>query len=722
MTKRIWYPGIYIAVLWTGSLAGVGAGQRGGGAVQIDNDDIGGVVTSAKGPEAGVWVIAETKDLPTGFSKIVVTDDRGRYVVPDLPAANYQVWVRGYGLVDSQKVQSAPGKIVNLTAVVAPNPRAAAEVYPANYWFALMKWPDRKLFPGTGPSGNGIGANMKTQGQFIENVKTDGCLSCHQLGNKATREIPKSLGTFESSEAAWARRVASGHDGGQMDTQITNLGRTPALAMFADWTDRIAAGEYPPEAPPRPQGAERNIVITQWDWADPREYFHDVVASDKRDPAVNPYGPVFGLHENSSDHLTILEPTKNAWRQETIPYNPKATLGGRGGAMPNPSPYWGSDVIWSTKINAHSNEIDQKGRVWNTSVTRTAAEAPDYCKPESGYPSAKLAAGGRGGRQLTVYDPKTKQFDIVDVCFGTFHLNFAADASNTLWSGQGGLVGWLNTKMWDETKDAGKSQGWTQLILDTNGNGKRDAAVEPNDPVDPTKDKRIQASFYAVMPSPADGSVWGSVLGFPGSFVRLNPGANPPETALAEIYQVPWQDPKASGQGYSPRGLDVDRNGVAWAVLSSGQVASFDRRKCKGPLNGPNATGQQCPEGWTLYTVPGPNFKGDVESSAADSNYYIWVDKFNSLGLGENIPIATGNNSGSLLALVGGKFTVLRVPYPLGFYNKSINGRIDDAKAGWKGRGLWTGWANRTPWHDEGGKGTQSKAVHFQIRPDALAK
>src|SRR5207248_7764713 len=140
-------PGIFIAVLWAGSLAGVGAGQRGGGAVQIDPDDIGGVVTSAKGPEAGVWVIAETKDLPTGFSKIVVTDDRGRYVVPDLPPATYQEWVRGYGLADSPKVHSAPGKIAHLTALVAPNPRAAAEVYPANYWLSPSKWPDKSQFP-----------------------------------------------------------------------------------------------------------------------------------------------------------------------------------------------------------------------------------------------------------------------------------------------------------------------------------------------------------------------------------------------------------------------------------------------------------------------------------------------------------------------------------------------------------------------------------------------
>src|SRR6266478_331417 len=93
-------------------------------AVRIDGDDIGGIVTSANGPEAGVWVIAETTDLPTKYAKIVVTDDQGRYVIPDLPKANYSIWVRGYGLVDSPKVQSAPGKLVNLTATPAPTEAA----------------------------------------------------------------------------------------------------------------------------------------------------------------------------------------------------------------------------------------------------------------------------------------------------------------------------------------------------------------------------------------------------------------------------------------------------------------------------------------------------------------------------------------------------------------------------------------------------------------------
>jgi hypothetical protein len=116
--------------------------------VAIDADDIGGVVTGPHGPEAGVWVIAETRDLPTRFAKLVVTDDQGRYVVPDLPAAKYQLWVRGYGLVDSPKVDAAPGRHVNLTAVPAPNEAAAAQYYPAIYWFAMLKIPDKDQFGG----------------------------------------------------------------------------------------------------------------------------------------------------------------------------------------------------------------------------------------------------------------------------------------------------------------------------------------------------------------------------------------------------------------------------------------------------------------------------------------------------------------------------------------------------------------------------------------------
>jgi hypothetical protein len=240
--------------------------------------------------------------------------------------------------------------------------------------------------------------------------------------------------------------------------------------------------------------------------------------------------------------------------------------------------------------------------------------------------------------------------------------------------------------------------------------------VEPDQPLDPTKDKRVNVPFYGVAPSPVDGSVWGSSLGMPGYLVRLTLGSNPPSTALTEVYEVPFKDPKASGQGFAPRGMDVDSNGVVWTTLSSGNLASFDRRKCKAPLNGPNAMGKHCPEGWSFYAYPGPNYKGAVDSASADSAYYNFVDRFNMLGMGRDIPLATGNESEGLLALVDGKFMTFRVPYPMGFYGKGIDGRIDDANGGWKGKAVYSTYATRAPFHAEGGKGTTSKLVKWQVR------
>ena len=184
---------------WLGAPASVGAQQGAPAAVTVGASDLGGVVRSASGPEAGVWVIAETTDLPTKFAKMVVTDDQGRYVLPELPAANYEVWVRGYGLVNSPKVQAKPGSTLNLTAVAAPNAAAAAEYYPAIYWFSMLQVPDKSHFPGTGPNGNGISTNVRSQAMWLDGLKTNGCVGCHQMGNKATRTIPKELGPFNST-------------------------------------------------------------------------------------------------------------------------------------------------------------------------------------------------------------------------------------------------------------------------------------------------------------------------------------------------------------------------------------------------------------------------------------------------------------------------------------------------------------------------------------------
>ena len=419
--------------------------------------------------------------------------------------------------------------------------------------------------------------------------------------------------------------MKSGQAGGGMDSALNNFGKGRVLKMFGDWTDAVKAGAVPP-APKRPQGIERNVVITQWDWADPKAYLHDVASTDRRNPKINANGPVYGALELSADYTPVLDPrTHTASRvpltvrdPATPPTNP---------AMPESSPYWGEEVIWTSKNNVHNPMLDHKGRVWLTSAVRPSANPPE-CKEGSTHPSAKLFPIANAGRHLQMYDPATKKLTHIGTCFGTHHLMFAEDANHTLWtSGGGQVIGWLNTKMFEETGDEMKSQGWTALIRDANGNGKRDAYTEPNQPADPAKDVRVNGALYAVAPAP-DGSIWGTQLGYPGAVIRLSPGANPPETAITEIFQPP------TDKGFSPRGGDVDRNGVYWAAMASGHMASFDRRKCKGPLNGPNASGQHCPEGWTFYVEPVPQFKGVTDSGSTEASYYTWVDQFDTLGLG----------------------------------------------------------------------------------------
>ncbi|MFM2130077.1 MAG: hypothetical protein RL477_1623 [Pseudomonadota bacterium] len=682
--------------------------------VTVDADDIGGTVTSPKGPEAGVWVIAETRDLPTRYIKIVVTDDQGRYVIPDLPRATYDVWVRGYGLVDSPKVKAAPGQNLDLNAVVAPNAAAAAEYYPAIYWYSMLKIPGKDQFGGK----SDIPANVK-QEEWLNTMKNNGCIGCHQLGQKSTRTIPKEFGTFASGEEAWARRVQSGQSGESMVNNLMGKFNGTPLKYFGEWTDRVAKGELPHATPPRPQGEERNIVVTLREWMNEKQYLHDLIASDRRYPTVNANGPLYGSPEYSSDNMPILDPVKNTvsyFRMPTTADTPEALGPGHAASKEplQPSAYWGSEKIWDTRANNHNAMLDRKGRVW-MAATGMGPDNPAFCKKGSSHPSARLTPQDKTSRRVTMYDPKTGKYLAIPTCFQSHHLQFGYDANETLWmSGGRNVLGWINTKMLDETGDLEKSQGWTAFVLDTNGNGKRDAAVGPKDKVDPTKDKTINAGYYAVMPHPTDGSVWGTVRSFPGAVIRVQPGASPPATALTEIYNVP-------APGFGPRGGDIDKDGVVWVSLASGHLGAFDRRKCKGPLNGPKATGNHCPEGWTFHKYPGPGFQG-LGDNSAESSYYSWVDQHNTFGLGENVPMSTGNLNDGLIALKEGKMIVLRVPYPLGFYAKGFDGRIDDPKAGWKGRGLWTTNGDRTPWLIEGGKGTKPLAAHFQLRPSPLAK
>jgi hypothetical protein len=687
-----------LASAFAGSFVWVEAQQRGGATVAVDADDIGGVVTGPKGPEAGVWVIAETSELPTKFARIVVTDDQGRYLLPDLPRASYEVFVRGYGLVDSPRTRGTLGRQLNLTAVPAPDGKTAARVYPAAYWLSLMQLAKGDL----------------SEQEVISTVKE--CMTCHQLGNPGTREISKNLGTFASSLDAWDHRVTVGPMGPPMSGTFRRIGAQ--RKMFADWTDRIAAGAYPTEAPPRPSGLERNLVVTLWDWAVPTGGRSDAAASDERNPSVNANGPVYGVIQ-SDDLLTWIDPLENKAEAAKVP-----SKGPLVGAYPIPSPYFPDKPIWQRNSDPRSIGIDARGRLWLTARIR-GAEAPAYCKPGSSNKYSQYFPLARPStRQVQMYDPRTRQFTEVDTCFDADHNHFSEDADQTLYFGQNNAVGWIGTAVLERTKDQEASQGWCPAVLDTNGDGKITQWTEPDQPVDPTKDHRVVFGCYSVATSP-DGSVWCSGIGpRDNKLVRIERGTSPPQTCKAEVFEPPkGQKPELFRTG----GVAVDSSGVVWLNWrGTDHVTSFDRRKCK-VLNGPSATGQQCPEGWAIHLKAGPTFAGTSPANTpnnADLLYLTHLDRHDTLGLGKDVPVSGSINTDSLLAFVPrtNQFVQLRVPYPMGFFARSAQGRIDDPKTGWKGRGLWSSYSSYLPWHYEGGPGTKPKLVKFQVRPGPLAK
>jgi len=724
--------------------------------VTVDSDDIGGVVTGPNGPEAGVWVIAETNDFQDKYGKIVVTNDRGQYLLPDLPKAKYKLWVRGYGLVDSTPVPATPGQVVALTAVVAPNPRAAAEYYPAAYWVSLMKIPTKSEFPMTVPAPPPLPGStdpikvthsnfrpgdappppiIQNQAEWLFLLK-GGCETCHQIGNKSTREIPSHLGPFKSSTQAWERLISSGQVGRAMMVGLNRFGHDRGLEMFADWGDRIAAGALPP-VPPRPEGAARNVVITMWDWSVPTAFVHALISTDKRNPTVNANGPVFGSdwsgdcgkNAKQVTCLAVVDPKTNERSLVPVPlpnekdralmvaHSPQSQLA--------PSPYWGDQLAWNDPVNPGPITMDGKGRVWFNVETRT--DNPAYCKEGSTNRFAMHSPHPDGGKGVDVYDPKTGKFDFVDLCFESTRVVFSNDKDDTLYFSiqRAGGIGWLNVRQWEQTHDAEKSQGWCPAVFDYNGDGKIGPFTRGSEPADPDLDRELPTpGAYGVAASP-DGSVWYSDLHImPGRLVRMVKGSNPPYTCLTEVYEAPY-DPKGNGIGGShTRGIEIDSNGVVWTPLTGeGYLASFDRRKCK-ILTGKQAfTGKHCPEGWTLYPIPGPTFKSDP-TVKSDYYYYMFIDRFNSLGLGKNVVIVDGANSDSLLAFQQDtkQWIKMTVPYRMGFFSRFFDARIDDPKAGWKGRGAWAANETRGSWLSEGGKGTTSQLYHFQIRPDPLAR
>jgi streptogramin lyase len=337
--------------------------------------------------------------------------------------------------------------------------------------------------------------------------------------------------------------------------------------------------------------------------------------------------------------------------------------------------------------------FDADGKVWLTTQVRREwdEDLPEFCQDEPGIKD------GYHHRQLGWFDPETEEFELLDTCYGTHHLQF--DIEGVLWtSGDSSGIGWFDPAKYDANNPdtLAVAQGYAQIIVDSDGDG--------------TADQPVRGFNYGVIPNPVDGSVWMSQpSGGRGRLVRYEP-----DSGNFEIYIPP-------NPGAGPRAVDVDTNGIMWVALGgSGHLGRFDRSQCDQTWG----IGEQCSEGWTIYKSPGPLMQTDnnpENERNADFHYYLFVDQFNTLGMGENTIILNGTGSDSLLAFNQDteEFTIMRIPYPLNTYTRGLDGRIDDATAGWKGRGLWFTNGLDPVVHSEIGRSYVGKV---QMRPDPLAR
>jgi len=649
--------------------------------LNVDSTSIGGVVQNGTRPEAGVWVIAETDGLPTHFSRIVVTDDNGQFLIPDLPAsASYDVWVRGYGLRDSQPVKAPRGERLTLQVENAQTPQEAAKIYPANYWLSLYQPPPTSVLPLVDSEDSAAPASHAQQADeesgvaarrypgrehWIGHMKL-GCMLCHQIGQEMSRLFDKP----EHWDAVWERAG--------MKSTADGLGRKILRESLADWNTRIAGGEVPP-APPRPSGVERNMVITQWAWGQEYSYIHDNVSTDKRNPTLYANGKVWGIDIGQS-YLWALDPKTNTITSHEVPR--------RDG--PGRDPERLGRIQGNT--SSHNPMLDDKGNVWLTTSVRNVQNSPKWAADvtvDVANGSGSLTERGlRSSRQLGYFDSNAEKFVLIDTAYATHHLQF--DREGRLWtSGDNTRLGMFDPRKFDparpEETEAAAQSAFAQI--------------------DPATGRSAMGGGYGIIISPVDGTVWRA--NYPGIF-----GQAPlpeltgnyidkfgPKTKAYKRYEIPLP-------GYGPRGIDATTDGRLWFGTGSGHLGRFD------PTT----------EKFTYWETPGPKMKGTgKELGSADFHYYIWVDQFNTLGLGKDMVILTGTNSDSLLVFNPGteKFTIIRTPYPRGMFTRGLDGRIDDANAGWKGRGLWV--SNNTDGlvHTERKRGFIS---HVQFRDNPLAR
>jgi hypothetical protein len=669
MRRMVW---VLIAVIWLISDLTIGQHIRAAQAsrspdIQVDKASIGGLVVNAndQAPEAGVWVIAETKDLPVPFREIVVTDDQGRFLVPDLPEGSYELWVRGYGLKDSAPVKASRGERVSLQVTSAKDSQEAARIYPASYWTSLIQVPSTTEVPD----------RYSSQEHWIADWRA-GCNQCHQLGMVATRRYTDP----EDWDSVFQRNST-------MNETADRMGRQLLEKILADWDTRIKAGEVPP-TPPRPTGLERNVVVSQWDWGASDSFIHDLISTDKRNPTLYPYGKVYGADRVGGGRLWVLDPTNNTvTKYQVQPRDPK-------GYDPKQEFYLGLDRSGPDDWMAspHNPMLDEKGRVWMTVQIRPDGPGsyPKWAKsvigtetnsPEEINQAYKLLVEHRHSMQLGYFDTEARKFVMIDTAYTTHHLQF--DRQDRIWANNPGDVvalGELDTKKLDpdnpEGTEAAAQKAWMRI--------------------DPKTGKSVPGYGYGVAVSPVDGTIWQS---------DPEPGGPQNKLYMFDPETRRFKDYPLTPPGRLPHGIDFSTDGQVWFSAGSGHLGRFDPKT----------------EKFTYWRLPGPSFKGTGnETGSTEYPYFLWVDQFDTFGLGKNTVIVTGTNADSMSVFDPSKetFSVIRVPYPMPFYTRGLDGRIDDPKAGWKGRGLWATYSSYLPRFTETRMGY---VTHIRLRPSPLA-
>ena len=319
--------------------------------------------------------------------------------------------------------------------------------------------------------------------------------------------------------------------------------------------------------------------------------------------------------------MNILDPARNTLTRLTAPVRDADTPFMNPQFVFQPSPYNEEEVVWSGKASLHNPMMDHEGRVWMTHTIR-APQTPAFCREGSSHPSAQLFPVESSQRHLSVFDPTTGEFTLIDTCFGTHHLQIAEDTDNTVWASNPGspVVGWLNMRRFDETGDEQRSQGWCPYILDANGNVAKTSTLNRTSRSIPLGIRELRAGATELSRNPVDGSIWvAQGYNVPGAIIRLSPGDEPADDLSSGSLRTPVQQSAVTPLAASPRGestsIAMGSSGPLWRAVGT-LLASTDG-------NARRSTGRR-PPGSTVRKA-GRFMKHPVRTSRASRTLVVRI-------------------------------------------------------------------------------------------------